>query len=223
MQNFAAERATMVDSQIRTNDVTNKRLLEALYTVPREAFAPASARALAYMDSDLPVAPANGSAPGRRLLAPMTFAKLTQLAAVQESDKVLDVGAATGYSTAVFARLAASVVGLECSPALADEARRTLAALGASNARTETGPLEAGWPADAPYDVIFFNGSVNKVPENLFADLAEGGRLVAIIAPSMNGKACLYQKTRGQVSGRAMFDAGAPQLPGFAEAPQFVF
>jgi protein-L-isoaspartate(D-aspartate) O-methyltransferase len=223
MQNFAAERATMVDSQIRTNDVTNKALLEALYAVPREAYVPASVRSLAYMDSEVTVQTGNGAAPARTLLAPMVFAKLAQLAAVGPSDKVLDIGSATGYSTAVFARLAASATGLECSPALAEEARKTLAAQGVNNASIQTGPLEAGWPAGAPYNVIFINGSVNKVPETLLAQLAEGGRLVAIIARTQNGKAYLFQKVKGESSGRSFFDAGAPQLPGFTEAPVFVF
>jgi protein-L-isoaspartate(D-aspartate) O-methyltransferase len=223
MQDFAAERATMVDTQIRTNDVTNKPLLEALYTVPREAYVPASARPLAYMDNDLVVQSASDSAPARALVAPMTFAKLAQLAAVSSTDKVLDIGSATGYSTAVFARLADSVTGLEHSPALADEARKTLAAQGITNASIQTGPLPAGWLGGAPYDVIFFNGSAHEVPENLFAQLAEGGRLIAIIARAANGKAYLYRKNKGEIAGRSMFDASAPQLLGFAEEPRFVF
>lgn len=223
MLDFAAERATMVDTQIRTNDVTNKPLLEALYSVPREEFVPASIRPLAYMDTDVTVQGANGAAPARCLIAPMVFAKLAQLAAVRPQDKVLDLGAATGYSTAVFARLAASVTGVECSAPLADEARKTLAAQGVGNASIQTGSLEAGWAEGAPYDVIFLNGSANKVPETLFAQLAEGGRLVAIIARTQNGKAYLFQKVKGETTGRAVFDAGAPQLPGFAELPGFVF
>jgi protein-L-isoaspartate(D-aspartate) O-methyltransferase len=223
MQNFAAERTTMVDTQIRTNDVTWRPLLEALYTVPREAYVPAAARPLAYMDNDLPLPPASAGTPSRRLLAPMVFAKLAQLAAIRETDKVLDVGAATGYSTAVLARLSASVVGLECSASLADEARGNLVAQGVGNASVVTGPLEAGCAAQGPYDVIFVNGSVNKVSENLLAQLAEGGRLVAIIAETMNGKAYLFQKVKGEVHGRAVFDAGAGPLPGFAETAKFVF
>lgn len=220
---FAAERITMVDTQIRTNDVTHKPLLEALYAVPREAYSPPAARPLAYMDDPLPVERADGSRPTRSLLAPMLFARLAQLAALRESDKVLDVGAATGYSSAVLARLAASVVGLECSESLAGQARSALAAQGVANASIVTGPLEAGWAAEAPYDVIFINGSVSRIPEPLFAQLAEGGRLVAILAQTMNGKACLYQKTNGIVCGRPVFDAGAAQLPGFAEDLKFVF
>jgi protein-L-isoaspartate(D-aspartate) O-methyltransferase len=223
MQDFAAERTTMVNTQIRTNDVTNKPLLEALYTAPREAFVPPAMRPIAYMDGDLPVEAARPGAGARRLLSPMVFAKLVQLAAIRETDKVLDVGAATGYSTAVLARLAASVVGIECSEALADEAGRNLAAQGIANASIVAGPLDAGWAAGAPYDVIFVNGAANKIPENLFAQLAEGGRLVAIIVNGMNGKAYLFRKIKGEAHGRAAFDAGAGILPGFVEEPRFVF
>jgi protein-L-isoaspartate(D-aspartate) O-methyltransferase len=223
MQDFAAERATMVDTQIRTNDVTNKALLVALYSVPREAYVPTSTRPLSYMDTDVTIQAANGSAPCRALVAPMLFAKLAQLAAVGPSDKVLDIGAGTGYSTAVFARIANSVVGLECSAPLAAEAQKTLSAQGIGNASVQTGPLEAGCPSGAPYDVIFINGSANAIPETLFAQLAEGGRLVAVIARSQNGKGYLFQKIKGEISGRPMFDAGAPQLPGFIENPGFVF
>ena len=128
----------------------------------------------------------------------MTFAKLAQLAAVSSSDKVLDIGSATGYSTAVFARLANSVIGLEYSPALADEARKTLAAQGIANAAIQTGPLEAGWPAGAPYDVIFINGSAHEIPENLFAQLAEGGRTRCNHSASYEWKGLPLQENQGR-------------------------
>lgn len=223
MTDFAAARRMMVDGQVRTSDVTDLRIIAAMLELARERFVPDSKAALAYLDFDVPVTEqAPGQAP-RRLLKPMVLAKMIQAAAVGASDHVLDVGCATGYSSALLARLARSVVALEEDEVLAGRARENLGAVGANNVTVVTGPLTKGWPAAAPYDVVFFNGATEIVPHALAAQLKEGGRLVAIVGCAPTGQAMLYRCVAGDVSGWPVFDAAAPLLPGFAAPPAFVF
>jgi len=136
---------------------------------------------------------------------------------------VLDVGCATGYSTAVVARLASTVVALEEDTGLAEVASANLRALGASQAQVVTGALAEGWPPQAPYDVIMVNGAFEIVPRALLRQLKEGGRLVGVLGRGPAGKAMLYRSIGVEFSGRPIFDAAAPLLPGFAEPPAFVF
>jgi protein-L-isoaspartate(D-aspartate) O-methyltransferase len=226
MIDFARRRLTMVETQLRPNEVTDARLLAAMGALPRERFVPERLQAFAYIDEALEVFPATEAAPARDLLAPMVLARLVQLAAVAPQDTVLDIGCATGYSTAVLARLARTVVGLEPEPELARAARRALADLALSNAEIVEGPLVAGYQHKGPYDVILLNGSVPAPPEPLFAQLEEGGRLATILlrgGPGTLGKAYLFVKEGGEASGVPHFDAGARPLPGFSPAPSFIF
>jgi len=223
MPDFAAARRMMVDGQVRTSDVTDLRIIGAMLELPRERFVPEENAALAYLDLDLPAATASGGEPVRRLLKPMVLAKMVQAAAVKESDHVLDVGGATGYSSAFLARLARSVVALEEEEALAPRARENLGAVGARNVTVVTGPLTQGWPAKAPYDVILVEGAVEIVPPALSRQLNAGGRLVAVVGRAPNGRATVYRSVAGEVSGWPVFDAAAPLLPGFAAPPVFVF
>jgi protein-L-isoaspartate(D-aspartate) O-methyltransferase len=223
MLDFAAARRTMVDSQVRTSDVTDLRLITAMLAVPRERFVPAGKADLAYLDLDLPVLETAERAGERRLLKPMVLAKLIQAAEVGEGDHVLDVGCTTGYSSAVLGQLARSVVALEQDPTLVRLARDDLAAVGAHNVTVETGPLVQGWPVGAPYDVILLNGAAEVVPKTLFGQLKAGGRLVGVVGRSPASKAMLYRSIGADVSGRPIFDAAAPLLPGFAQPPAFVF
>ena len=227
MTNDAASRLAMIESQVRPNQVTDRGLLAAMGTLPREIFVPQALSGLAYMESAIEVFPAIDGAPPRYLLAPMVLARLLQLASVEPHDRVLDVGCGTGYSTAILASLGQSVIGLEPEPELAAAARRNVAALGIANAEIVSGPLPAGWPDGAPYDVVFLNGSVPEPPEEIAAQLTEGGRMVFVRASQTpgvrTGKACLFVKVDGETSGLAHFDAGAPLLPGFTPAPHFVF
>jgi protein-L-isoaspartate(D-aspartate) O-methyltransferase len=210
-------RRMMVDCQVRTADVTDSDLIGAMLDVPRERFAPASVAELAYVDNDLPL----GS--GRALLKPMVLAKLIQAAHVRGTDHVLDVGCGTGYSSAVLARLAGSIVALEEDQALAQQAKQALAGTAGSNVSVVTGPLNAGWAAAAPYDVIFLNGSAEVVPEALGRQLKPEGRLVCVFGPASAGKAMIYRQIEGQLVGRPIFDAAARVLPGFVAVPEFVF
>jgi len=220
MIDFAAARRMMVDGQVRTADVTDPRLLSAMLALPRERFFPEDKASLAYLDIDVPVSEAG--TPVRRLLKPMVLAKLIQAAEIAETDHLLDVGCATGYSTALLAQLAGSVVGLEEDKTLAQQAAAALAAAGVANARVVTGPLSAGWPAEAAYDLILLEGSTEVMPAGLMKQLKVGGRLACVMGRGP-GKATIYQRTDTDFSGRAIFDAAAPLLPGFAKPPEFVF
>lgn len=220
MTDLAAARRMMVDGQVRTADVTDLRLLAAMGELPRERFAPASKAELAYLDRDLPAAEGEGRA-GRRLLKPMVLAKLIQLADIGATDRVLDVGCTTGYSSALLARLAGSVVALEQDRSLARFAEQALAEL--RNVTVVVGPLVTGWPIAEPYDAIVMQGATEVVPDALLRQLKDGGRLVGILGPGPQRKAMLYRKVDGDVSGRPMFDAAAPLLPGFSRTPTFVF
>ena len=176
MSDFKLERINMVESQIRPNAVTDGDLLKALLDTPREAFVPPALRSLAYMEGVLCVEGARDNRPARHLLSPMVFAKLAQLAEIRKTDRVLDVGGTTGYSAAILSRLATSVVALENDAGLTAVAKDALAGLGIKNVTFSMGPLEAGAPESAPFDVIFLNGRVNNLLESLFSQLAEGGR-----------------------------------------------
>ncbi len=219
MIDFAAARRMMVDGQVRTADVTDLRLIAAMGELPRERFVSPNKADLSYLDLDLPAGEGTGSV--RCLLKPMVLAKLIQLAEIADTDRVLDVGCATGYSSALVAQLAGSVVALEEAPGPARMAESNLAQF--PNAKVVVGPLLLGWPVAGPYDVILMQGATEIVPEALLSQLKDGGRLVCVFGPGPQRKAMLYRKADGEVSGRPMFDAAAPLLPGFKQAPTFVF
>ena len=220
---FTGHRVKMVDGQVRTTDVTDNALLSALLTVPRESFVDEGRRDLAFIDEDLELVPASANAPARYMMRASPLAKLVQLAAVKPTDRVLDVGCGSGYSSAVLARLAASVVALESDPALAAKASTILASLGATGVEVVCGSLPEGVPTHAPYDVILMGGSVELVPSALLAQLGEGGRLVTFEGAGLSGVARLYVNSNGGVSGRTAFNAAAKPLPGFARPQSFVF
>jgi len=216
MPDYAAQRANMVESQVRANDVTDRRIHDAMRMVPRERFVPSARQASSYADAPVQLAP------GRYLLDPRTFAKMLQLAQVAPSDKVLDVACGTGYSTAVLARLAASVVGLEEDADLLRVASDMLGTMGAK-ASVVQGSLVDGHKAKAPYDVIFVNGAIETRPDALLAQLAEGGRLVVILKSGGESRAQVYLREHGAVGARADFDADAHILGGFRQKAGFVF
>lgn len=218
MPDYAAARLNMVESQVRPNKVTDARLLGALLDVPRELFVPDRLRGVAYVDEDVPVGG------GRYLMEPMVFARLLQTAQIGPTDAVLDVGAATGYAAAIIAKLAARVVALESDADLARAAEASLRRLGVANAKVVVGSLAAGWPGDAPYDVIVFDGAVERIPPRVIDQLADGGRLLAVVAPPNEpGRATLLVKVGGALSRRVVFDAGTPALPGLELEPGFAF
>lgn len=218
MTDFVQARRTMVDCQIRTNDVTEARIVDAFLTVPRETFVPPAKQNLAYLDADLAV---GGETTQRYLIQPMYLAKLVQAAGVKPTDTVLDIGTATGYSAAILAELAGKVVALESDEQLAATAKAALAPY--ANVTVVTGPLEQGAPSSGPYDVILIEGAVEEIPASLHASLKEGGRLVAVVGRGRSGRATVFVKVGSDNAGRIAFDASLPALAAFAKAPAFSF
>ncbi|RDD63908.1 protein-L-isoaspartate O-methyltransferase family protein [Ferruginivarius sediminum] len=218
MVDFTAARMNMVDSQLRTNRVTDPRVLGAFETVPRERFVPEHLRSIAYVDEDLKIAD------GRYLMEPMVLARLLDAARIDASDVVLIVGAATGYACALTARIAATVVGLESDKDLAKQAEAMLSDQVTDNAVIVKGDLAKGYPKQAPYNVILINGAVEDVPERITDQLADGGRLLTVVknGPGM-GKAVLMERIGDAVGRRTLFDAATPVLPGFTREKGFVF
>lgn len=218
---MSAARQKMVDNQIRTVDVTAHSVLKAFLSVPREHFLPSSLKPLAYIDNDLKIA--GEGADARYLMEPAPLAKLLQLAAIARDSVVLEIGAGSGYVSALLSQIAGYVVALESDEQLSARAGETLAEGGYDNVTVVTGPLAAGWPTEAPYDVIVMNGAVEYVPEPLFDQLREGGRLVAVIGEGLSSRANLFVRERGAVSGRPVFNTAIKPLPGFRKASDFVF
>ena len=221
MSGFSTARQKMVDGQVRTNDVTDRRILDAMLSVPREAFVPASRQALAYLDLDLDVS--EGAAAKRFLIKPALTAKLLQAAEIGESDRVLVVGCATGYLAALAAKLAGQVTATEGDPTLAAKAKDALASLGLGNVTCKTAAAAEGDQGGAPYDVIVLNGATEVTPEALLGQLKEGGRLVGVSAETRPQRAIIVTRSHGELGHRALFDAAAPVLPGLARTPAFVF
>lgn len=214
---YAKARFNMVESQIRPNRVTDERLLAALSDLPREIFVPESLAGVAYADKSLRVAP------GRFVMEPLFLARLIQEASVGADDKALVIGCGTGFSAALLASLGRSVIAVEADEKLAEAARVNLVRLGLGNVLVETGPMELGWPPRAPYDVILIDGMIAELPESITGQLAENGRLVTIESRDGRcGAGMLYCRLGGIVSGRTLFDAVGPFLPGFEPKPAFV-
>lgn len=221
MQDFADIRLKMVDNQLRTNGVTNHRILDAMTDVPREMFVDPSQRSIAYSDGDIPFSSA--TAPGRYLQKPMVFAKLVQAAEIDPDDFVLVVGCNSGYALAVVARLASAVVGVEENSGLAARASELMTELEVENADVFEGPLAEGCKAQGPYDVIIFDGAAELVPESIHAQLRDGGRLVHVDGDGRSANAAVVTKSGNTLGKRLVFNAASPLLPGFTPAPAFVF
>ena len=215
---FSEMRQTMIDCQLRPTGVSDQRVVEAFAAVPRERFVPADRAMLAYLDEDMAVAP------GRYLMEPMAFGQLLMGAGFGAQERVLIIGAGTGYSAAVIARLVAEVVAVEQDAALAATARANLAELGVSNATIVEVPLADGWPQGAPYDVLFFDGAVAAVPSALLAQLKDGGRVVGVIVDTDGVQRGSAGVMAGGSFGQAEFtDISVKQLPGFDRPKAFTF
>ena len=219
MFDFVAARKFMVEGQIRTRDITEPRIVGAMFDLPREQFVPEPWKILAYGDSEIPAA--EGSK--RVLPEPAVTARIILAAGINPDDYVLHIGCTTGYGTAILARMANSVVALEEDEALAKIAGDNLSALDIGNAAIVTGPLERGYPAEGPYDAIVIEGAIEVLPEAFADQLRDEGRLVAIMGTGRTGQGTIFRKTPAGLSGFPAFDEAAPLLPGFAKAPAFSF
>ncbi len=208
---FDALRIKMVDGQLRTTDVTSHPVLDAFLAVPREDFVPEAKKDMAYLDTDI----ALGN--GRYLMEPSPLAKLIQLAEIKSTDSVLDIGCATGYGAVILSHIAAKVVAVEEDAALLDSARMHSAA----NIEYNAGSLSAGAASKGPFNVILVEGAVDSVPATLFAQLADGGRLVAVEGEGLSAVASVHVKSGKTVSARRGFNLSVKPLPGFRAAPAF--
>jgi protein-L-isoaspartate(D-aspartate) O-methyltransferase len=216
MTNFAAARHNMVESQVRPNGITDHRIIDAMAEVKREDFVPTARKTIAYLDEDVQLKD------GRYLIEPMAFARMIHLALIKPTDRVLVVGAGTGYGASIISMLSKSVVALESDPELAGLAREFLA----SNDRVTVveGNFAEGHAAGAPYDVIIVEGRIPAVPESLFAQLANEGRIVAAVGNTDVSKMQVATLADGHRSSRSAFDVSIAPLPGFAkEKAAFVF
>jgi len=212
---FEAMRHAMVASQLRTNAVSDPRIVTAMARVPREEFMPAEVREMAYRDTALPLGR------GRQQNLPIATGRLLTEAYLQPSDRVLLIGAAGGYTAAVLAELVASVVAVESDPELAAQAREALA--GYANVTLVEGPLEAGHDAGAPYDVLVIDGAVEHVPDTLVAQVAAGGRVVTGIADRVVTRLASGRKSEGGFGLFDFADIDCVPLPGFARPKTFTF
>ena len=210
-------RQNMVASQLRTNRVTDERLLEAFATVPRERFVPTGRRAVAYVDEDIEIAR------GRFLMEPRVLGRLLQSLAPAPDSIALVVGSGTGYSAAILANLVETVVAIESDADLSRQANAVLSDLRIDNVAILNMPNVGGYPAQAPYDIILIDGGVHQVPHALVDQLSEGGRLAAVRRSGPAGQALLVVKSGGIASERVEFDATVPVLPGFEKPAAFVF
>jgi protein-L-isoaspartate(D-aspartate) O-methyltransferase len=218
MTEFRMARAHMIESQLRPNKVIDARVLGAFAGIRRELFVPEHLRAVAYIDEDLPLGK------GRYLMEPMVVARFLQAAAIERTDTALIIGVGAGYEAALVAALARTVIALEEDPELARGARTALAEHSIASVNIVEGPLRRGYQPRAPYDVILFCGGVSGVPSEIDSQLAEGGRLLAVIKPASGiGHATLKTRTGGVVAQRILFDAATPLLSGFLPKPAFVF
>ena len=214
---FARARDLMVETQVRTNDVTDQRVLHAMRTLPRERFVPPQRRSLAYADLEVEVAP------GRVLMRPRDLSKLVQALAPQAHERALEIAGATGYGAAILAMCCKDVVALDPDPNLSFAAQAALESCGLLNAKTASTEAKHGWGDGAPYDVILLNGAAELIPEPWLKQLAPNGRLGVIVRSGAAGSARVYTKSSEAVAYRAVFDAAPPVAPGLEKPPAFVF
>ncbi len=215
---FAIARRNMVECQLLTNRVTSPQILAAMGEVPRENFVPKQWQAVAYVDEDIPISE------GRKIMEPMVLGRMLEAVVIQNSDVALVVGCGTGYAAAVIARMASTVFALEHDRVLSAKAMTELTNLALDNAVVIEGNIEGGYPDQGPYDVIFLDGSVTKVPVAIIDQLGEGGRLVTVIGTGDRiGSAVLMHRRDNVVSERRLFDASVSALPGFESKRGFVF
>lgn len=223
MTEAAELRLRMVNNQLRTFDVTDHRVQEAMLTIPRERFVPEKYRAIAYSDEAIAIREDEFARPLRTMTRPATLGRLLQLAQIKDDDVVLLVGAGLGYTAALIAQLASSVIALECDAELADAAQTNLERADVASAVVVTGSLEDGYASEGPYDLIFVDGAVQTEPHALEAQIKKGGHMVLIEGEGLAGRARITSRGERGTASRYTFNAAAQTLPGFVPQPSFVF
>ncbi len=217
MFDFSHARQQMIDSQIRTSDVTDLSVLKAFRSISRESFVPKAKQALAYSDAHIDMGG------GRTLMRPRDLGKMIQAANISPTDVVLDIACGRGYSTAILAQLSETVIGLEDTEERVARATTTLLDADVTNAAVIEGDLKAGASEHGPFNVIFVNGAVSEVPKSWLGQLAHKGRLVVVVQNGPVGRACVYTRSGDAIGERVIFDASLPLLEGFKAKPEFVF
>ncbi|MFZ1469087.1 MAG: protein-L-isoaspartate O-methyltransferase [Paracoccaceae bacterium] len=215
MSEFASRRMMMVDTQVRPSDVTKFPIIDAMLQIPREVYVPRGQQEAAYIGVNIDLAP------GRVVLEPRTLAKMLDALDIQPTEIVLDLGCGLGYSAAVMARLADTVVAVEEDADLAAEAQHVLSQEGVDNAVVVAGPLAEGAARHGPYDVITIEGGIECLPEALAAQLKEGGRIAAVFMEGALGTVKIGLKQDGRITWRFAFNATAPVVPGFGRTKGF--
>jgi protein-L-isoaspartate(D-aspartate) O-methyltransferase len=209
-QDFSSLRRAMVTNQLRTGKVSDVAVLAAMGETPRERFVGEGQGALAYRDTIVPLGD------GRGLNPPIATGRLLDAAQPRAGERAMVIGAATGYVPALLAAMGCIVTAIEDSPALAARAV-------AAGIVTVEGPLAAGWPAAAPYDLIYIDGAIEQFPDAVVDQLAEGGRLVGAIVERGISRLGIGRRVAGGFGFNAFADVEAAPLPGFAPAPAFTF
>lgn len=215
MTNYKARRTMMVDTQVRPSDVTKFPIIDAMLSVPREDFVPASLREAAYVGENIALG-AN-----RVMLEPRTLAKMLDALSIEPDHVVLDLGCGLGYSTAILAKMAEFVVAVEEDADNATQAQNILSESGVDNAAVMQGSLRDGAAKSAPYDIVMIQGAVEVVPDAILAQLRDGGRIACIFAEGALGVVRIGHKIDGTVNWRYAFNAGAPVLSGFYKEAAF--
>jgi protein-L-isoaspartate(D-aspartate) O-methyltransferase len=217
MTDYAQRRTVMVDTQVRPSDVTKLPIIDAMLSVPREAFVPEARRDLAYMGADVPLSA------DRVMLEPRTLAKMLDVLDVTALEMVLIIGAGFGYTAAIVSRMAEAVIAVEEDPDMATEAETTLGEHGADNVAVINAPLAQGSARHGPYDVILIEGGISQLPQAIADQLKDGGRIAAVFMAGALGEMRVGYKINGVISWRMAFNATAPMLVGFEKKSGFVF
>lgn len=215
---FATARQNMVESQLRTNKITNERVLNAMREIPRESFVPTALRDIAYIDKGVEVAK------GRFIMEPMILGRMMQACQIGKDDSVLVIGSTTGYMAAVAGKLASSVFAVESDADLAKQSADLLTKMAMDNIIIEQGPLVSGWAKQGPFNVILIDGAVDEVPGAILDQLSEGGRLLAVINKNeLVGVMTIFKMQNGHISKTSLFDANIDSLSEFKRESTFVF
>ena len=223
MVDYKELRRNMVDCQLRPNDITDLRILGAMDAVPREAFVPETLKSVVYADKEVELVGRHESRGPRSMLTPIALATLVQMANMKPDDFVLDIGCLSGYSSAVLAVLADSVIAVETVPEMVKQAGAILSDLQIMNVAVVEGGLAQGQMAQGPYDVILINGAVETLPEELLSQLKDGGRLVTVMMENGFGRATCFVRSGGVVGSSSQADLPASLLTEFVKAQEFAF